>query len=138
MLVDVLHKRLLAAHAAHGTGLMPLLARVGIDAPAEFPELNSRVEEGRREIVLPQVHLGFAAQTDHGLVVPVARTPTVCRSTSSAASCGGSPPSTAEGDCPPSTAPAARSRRLPGLRPPRLRRRPAPCESCRGRHRKGC
>nr|WP_307173456.1 2-oxo acid dehydrogenase subunit E2 [Streptomyces africanus] len=33
-----------------------------------------RPDTGRSEIVrLPHVHLGFAAQTDHGLVVPVVR-----------------------------------------------------------------
>ena len=65
---------LLAARTTLGTGLMPLLARACLDALAAFPELNSRVDAGRQELVrLPQVHLGFAAQTDHGLVVPVVR-----------------------------------------------------------------
>ncbi|NUR02825.1 MAG: 2-oxo acid dehydrogenase subunit E2 [Streptomyces sp.] len=65
---------LLAARTTLGTGLMPLLARACLDALAAFPELNSRVDTDRRELVrLPQVHLGFAAQTDHGLVVPVVR-----------------------------------------------------------------
>jgi len=71
---DTVADGLLTARAEHGVGLMPLLARACLDALAEFPELNARVDEGRREIVrLPQVHLGFAAQTDHGLVVPVIR-----------------------------------------------------------------
>ncbi|NUP37823.1 MAG: transketolase [Streptomyces sp.] len=65
---------LLAARTSLGTGLMPLLARACLDALAAFPELNSRVDADRQELVrLPQVHLGFAAQTDHGLVVPVVR-----------------------------------------------------------------
>ncbi|WP_338059335.1 dihydrolipoamide acetyltransferase family protein [Streptomyces coacervatus] len=65
---------LLAARTTHGTGLMPLLARACLDALAAFPELNSRVDADRQELVrLPQMHLGFAAQTDHGLVVPVVR-----------------------------------------------------------------
>ncbi|MFD5406104.1 2-oxo acid dehydrogenase subunit E2 [Streptomyces griseorubiginosus] len=65
---------LLAARAALGTGLMPLLARACLDALAAFPELNSRVDADRQELVRqPQVHLGFAAQTDDGLVVPVVR-----------------------------------------------------------------
>ncbi|MGW2566249.1 2-oxo acid dehydrogenase subunit E2 [Streptomyces sp. NPDC001537] len=65
---------LLDARTALGTGLMPLLARACLDALAAFPELNSRVDADRQELVrLPQVHLGFAAQTDHGLVVPVVR-----------------------------------------------------------------
>ena len=65
---------LLTARTALGTGLMPLLARACLDALATFPELNSRIDGGRQELVrLPHVHLGFAAQTDHGLVVPVVR-----------------------------------------------------------------
>ncbi|MCD9875947.1 2-oxo acid dehydrogenase subunit E2 [Streptomyces sp. NR30] len=65
---------LLTARTTLGTGLMPLLARACLDALAAFPELNSRVDADRQELVrLPQVHLGFAAQTDHGLVVPVVR-----------------------------------------------------------------
>ncbi|MFE9450305.1 dihydrolipoamide acetyltransferase family protein [Streptomyces sp. NPDC006739] len=66
--------RLLAARGVHGTGLMPLLARACLDALAAFPDLNARVDADRQEIVRqPEVHLGFAAQTDHGLVVPVVR-----------------------------------------------------------------
>src|SRR6185295_7414701 len=39
-----------------------------------YPELNSTVDTAAREIVrLPAVHLGFAAQTERGLVVPVVR-----------------------------------------------------------------
>jgi pyruvate/2-oxoglutarate dehydrogenase complex dihydrolipoamide acyltransferase (E2) component len=65
---------LIAARTTHGTGLMPLLARACLDALEAFPELNSRIDGDRQELVrLPQVHLGFAAQTDHGLIVPVVR-----------------------------------------------------------------
>nr|WP_254390614.1 dihydrolipoamide acetyltransferase family protein [Streptomyces sp. AC550_RSS872] len=65
---------LLAARAAQGTGVLPLLARACLGGLAAFPELNARVDADRAEIVrMPQVHLGFAAQTDHGLVVPVLR-----------------------------------------------------------------
>ncbi|GAA4326075.1 hypothetical protein GCM10023178_38610 [Actinomadura luteofluorescens] len=40
----------------------------------EFPELNSSVDADRQEIVrYGHVNLGFAAQTDRGLVVPVVR-----------------------------------------------------------------
>ncbi|WP_369204852.1 dihydrolipoamide acetyltransferase family protein [Streptomyces sp. PU-14G] len=54
--------------------LLALLARVCTAALARFPELNARVDTGAREIVvLPEVHLGFAAQTERGLVVPVVR-----------------------------------------------------------------
>ena len=65
---------LIAARTTHGTDLMPLLARACLDAIEAFPELNSRIDTDRQELVrLPQVHLGFAAQTDHGLIVPVVR-----------------------------------------------------------------
>ncbi|MGW1715501.1 dihydrolipoamide acetyltransferase family protein [Streptomyces sp. NPDC002156] len=65
---------LLAARDTHGTGLLPLLARACLAALAVFPALNARINEACSEIVrLPQVHLGFAAQTDEGLVVPVVR-----------------------------------------------------------------
>ncbi|WP_301127258.1 dihydrolipoamide acetyltransferase family protein [Streptomyces cacaoi] len=52
--------------------LLALLARICTAALSRFPELNAFVDTDAREIVLlPQVHLGFAAQTDRGLVVPV-------------------------------------------------------------------
>ncbi|MGP3949703.1 dihydrolipoamide acetyltransferase family protein [Streptomyces sp. 7N604] len=54
--------------------LLALLARICTAALARYPELNSTVDTGNREIVrLPAVHLGFAAQTERGLVVPVVR-----------------------------------------------------------------
>ncbi|MFJ5530255.1 dihydrolipoamide acetyltransferase family protein [Streptomyces sp. NPDC093261] len=54
--------------------LLALLARICTAALARFPELNSTVDLEAREIVrLDQVHLGFAAQTERGLVVPVVR-----------------------------------------------------------------
>ncbi|MHC3470200.1 dihydrolipoamide acetyltransferase family protein [Streptomyces sp. 7R007] len=54
--------------------LLALLARICTAALARFPELNSTVDMEAREIVrLDQVHLGFAAQTERGLVVPVVR-----------------------------------------------------------------
>ncbi|MET9593470.1 dihydrolipoamide acetyltransferase family protein [Streptomyces sp. NPDC006516] len=54
--------------------VLALLARICTAALARFPELNSRVDTEAREIVrLSGVHLGFAAQTDRGLVVPVVR-----------------------------------------------------------------
>jgi pyruvate/2-oxoglutarate/acetoin dehydrogenase E1 component/pyruvate/2-oxoglutarate dehydrogenase complex dihydrolipoamide acyltransferase (E2) component len=65
---------LLTTRDTHGTGLLPLLAQACLSGLAAFPQLNARVDTGRAEIVrLPHVHLGFAAQTDHGLVVPVVR-----------------------------------------------------------------
>ncbi|MEV4335644.1 dihydrolipoamide acetyltransferase family protein [Streptomyces sp. NPDC049590] len=54
--------------------LLALLARICAAALARFPELNSTVDTEAREIVrLDRVHLGFAAQTGRGLVVPVVR-----------------------------------------------------------------
>ncbi|MBB4688983.1 dihydrolipoamide acetyltransferase family protein [Amycolatopsis jiangsuensis] len=52
--------------------LLALFARFTVAGLQRFPELNSRVEGD--EIVLSKaIHLGFAAQTDRGLVVPVLR-----------------------------------------------------------------
>ncbi|MGV9321356.1 dihydrolipoamide acetyltransferase family protein [Streptomyces sp. NPDC003660] len=65
-----------AMNAAGGPkiSLVALLARVCAAALARFPELNSYVDTEAREIVqLPGVQLGFAAQTERGLVVPVVR-----------------------------------------------------------------
>ncbi|MFE7571185.1 dihydrolipoamide acetyltransferase family protein [Streptomyces sp. NPDC057539] len=65
-----------AMNAAGGAkiSLLALMARICTAALARYPELNSTVDMAAREIVrLPEVHLGFAAQTDRGLVVPVVR-----------------------------------------------------------------
>lgn len=65
-----------AMNAAGGPkiSLLALLGRICTAALARHPELNSTVDMAAREIVrLPAVHLGFAAQTDRGLVVPVVR-----------------------------------------------------------------
>ncbi|MFF7793571.1 2-oxo acid dehydrogenase subunit E2 [Streptomyces sp. NPDC007991] len=65
-----------AMNAAGGPkiSLLALLARICTAALARFPELNSTVDAEAREVVrFEHVHLGFAAQTDRGLVVPVVR-----------------------------------------------------------------
>ncbi|WP_458244789.1 dihydrolipoamide acetyltransferase family protein [Streptomyces sp. MAI_2237] len=65
-----------AINAAGGAkiSLIALLARICTAALARFPELNSTVDTAAREVVrLDRVHLGFAAQTERGLVVPVVR-----------------------------------------------------------------
>ncbi|MEV8551710.1 dihydrolipoamide acetyltransferase family protein [Streptomyces glaucescens] len=65
-----------AMNAAGGPkiSLLALLARICTAALARYPELNSTVDLAAREVVrLDQVHLGFAAQTERGLVVPVVR-----------------------------------------------------------------
>ncbi|WP_141584062.1 dihydrolipoamide acetyltransferase family protein [Actinomadura sp. WMMA1423] len=57
-----------------GIGLLAMLARICLAGLAEFPELNASVDTDRQEIVrYGHVNLGFAAQTDRGLVVPVVR-----------------------------------------------------------------
>ncbi|SEN44927.1 pyruvate dehydrogenase E2 component (dihydrolipoamide acetyltransferase) [Actinacidiphila rubida] len=82
--VDADATELLAARTAMNTALtaagrdtvpvLALLARITTAALARYPELNATVDTERGEIVrLPAVHLGFAAQTDRGLVVPVVR-----------------------------------------------------------------
>ncbi len=71
--VDVDATEFLAARAAlKDVGLLALLARFTVLGLGKFPELNSRVE-GDEVVVLDRVNLGFAAQTDRGLVVPVVR-----------------------------------------------------------------
>lgn len=77
--VDADATELMAARAAMNAAgpkvsVLALLARICTAALARFPELNSTVDTEAREIVrLPGIHLGFAAQTERGLVVPVVR-----------------------------------------------------------------
>jgi 2-oxoisovalerate dehydrogenase E2 component (dihydrolipoyl transacylase) len=55
-------------------GLLALVARFVVAGLARFPALNAYVDTERDEIVhLDGVHLGIAAQTDRGLVVPAVR-----------------------------------------------------------------
>ncbi|MTD54370.1 dihydrolipoamide acetyltransferase family protein [Amycolatopsis pithecellobii] len=77
--VDADATGLLAARAAinerdpdHPVSLLSLFARFAVAGLRRYPELNARVE-GDEIVVLGAVHLGFAAQTDRGLVVPVVR-----------------------------------------------------------------
>jgi 2-oxoisovalerate dehydrogenase E2 component (dihydrolipoyl transacylase) len=77
--VDADASGLLAARAAlnasapgQPVSLIAMLARFAILGLRRYPELNARVEDD--EVVLSRhVHLGFAAQTDRGLIVPVVR-----------------------------------------------------------------
>ncbi|MFF4318457.1 dihydrolipoamide acetyltransferase family protein [Streptomyces sp. NPDC001568] len=78
--VDADATELMAARAAMNTvdgpkiSVLALLARICTAALAKYPELNSTVDLAANEIVrLPAVHLGFAAQTERGLMVPVVR-----------------------------------------------------------------
>ncbi|MFF4257872.1 dihydrolipoamide acetyltransferase family protein [Streptomyces sp. NPDC001663] len=67
-------KALEAAEPGRRVGLLALLARICVAGLRRYPELNSAVDTERREILrYDEVHLGFAAQTDRGLVVPVVR-----------------------------------------------------------------
>ncbi|KXP14516.1 dihydrolipoamide acetyltransferase family protein [Tsukamurella pseudospumae] len=78
--VDVDATELLAARAAMNAALpeadrvslLALLARLTVAALRRYPQLNASVDLGRRRIVqYGRVHLGIAAQTPRGLVVPV-------------------------------------------------------------------
>lgn len=78
--VDADATELMAARAAMNAvggpkiSVLALLARICTAALARYPELNSTVDLAAGEIVrLPAVHLGFAAQTERGLMVPVVR-----------------------------------------------------------------
>ncbi|GFE15388.1 hypothetical protein Sgleb_34350 [Streptomyces glebosus] len=67
-------RRAMNVPGAPKVSLLAVLARICTAALARFPALNSTVDTKAQEIVrLPAVHLGFAAQTDRGLVVPVVR-----------------------------------------------------------------
>ncbi|MDS0132103.1 MULTISPECIES: dihydrolipoamide acetyltransferase family protein [unclassified Amycolatopsis] len=76
--VDVDATGLVAARAAlnaksdRPVSLLGLIARFAVAGLRRYPELNSRVE-GDEIVLLDEIHLGFAAQTDRGLVVPVVR-----------------------------------------------------------------
>ncbi|GGB25058.1 dihydrolipoamide acetyltransferase component of pyruvate dehydrogenase complex [Flexivirga endophytica] len=53
-------------------GLLALLGRICVAGLGEYPELNSSVDTERQEIVRHgAIHLGFAADSPRGLVVPV-------------------------------------------------------------------
>jgi pyruvate dehydrogenase E2 component (dihydrolipoamide acetyltransferase) len=77
--VDADATEMLAARAALNAqasqvpvSLVALLARFALAGLRRYPELNAHLEDD--EIVIPaHVHLGFAAQTERGLVVPVVR-----------------------------------------------------------------
>ncbi len=59
-----------AARPAEPVSLLALLARFTVLGLRRFPELNGRLENGTL-VLFDEVHLGFAAQTERGLVVPV-------------------------------------------------------------------
>jgi pyruvate dehydrogenase E2 component (dihydrolipoamide acetyltransferase) len=61
---------------AAGTKLsyMPFIMKACVSALKKFPTFNASLDETTQEIVLKKaIHLGFAAATDNGLMVPVVR-----------------------------------------------------------------
>lgn len=76
--VDVDATELVAARVAlnaktdRPVSLLGLIARFAVAGLKKYPELNSRVE-GDEIVLLRGIHLGFAAQTERGLMVPVVR-----------------------------------------------------------------
>lgn len=61
-----------AARPDRPVSVLALLARICVHGLQRFPELNARVDTEREQIVRSgRIHLGIAAQTDRGLVVPV-------------------------------------------------------------------
>ncbi|WP_307080024.1 dihydrolipoamide acetyltransferase family protein [Arthrobacter pascens] len=62
---------------AHAPGLLAFIARFVTAGLKKYPELNTRIEtapDGSQEIVAFEgINLGFAAQTDRGLMVPSIR-----------------------------------------------------------------
>ncbi|PZF93821.1 dihydrolipoamide acetyltransferase family protein [Micromonospora deserti] len=63
-----------AATPGAPVSILALLARICLSGLRRYPQLNARVDtEGQRIVQSAGVHLGIAAQTDRGLVVPVLR-----------------------------------------------------------------
>ena len=61
-----------AAFPDRPIGLLALLARICVAGLTRFPDLNSSVDTAHGEILRhTHINLGFAAQTERGLVVPV-------------------------------------------------------------------
>jgi pyruvate dehydrogenase E2 component (dihydrolipoamide acetyltransferase) len=55
-----------------GIGVLALVARITVAGLRRYPDLNASVDVEREEIVRHgRIHLGFAAQSPRGLVVPV-------------------------------------------------------------------
>ncbi|MCZ7475780.1 dihydrolipoamide acetyltransferase family protein [Micromonospora sp. WMMC273] len=63
-----------AANPDSPVSILALLARICLSGLRRYPQLNAHVDtEGQRIVQSGGVHLGIAAQTDRGLVVPVLR-----------------------------------------------------------------
>jgi pyruvate dehydrogenase E2 component (dihydrolipoamide acetyltransferase) len=71
-LLDI--RQQLSASGNAKISLFALLARICVAGLAQYPELNATMDNSSQEIVqLQAIHLGFAAQTERGLFVPVIR-----------------------------------------------------------------
>ena len=107
---------LLAARAALNArapqdpvSLLAVVARFAVAGLRRYPELNGHIEGD--EIVLPaHVHLGFAAQTERGLVVPVVRNAQLLSARELAAALGRQTAAARSGRLARPTSPAGRSR----------------------------
>ncbi len=63
-----------AANPAEPVSILALFARICLSGLRRYPQLNARVDSAAQRIIQSAgVHLGIAAQTDRGLVVPVLR-----------------------------------------------------------------
>jgi len=75
--LELLRARLNAQHAATRgklTVLLPLLVRAIVNALRDFPQINARLDDEQGFVTrYGAVHLGVAAQTPAGLMVPVLR-----------------------------------------------------------------
>nr|WP_316642690.1 dihydrolipoamide acetyltransferase family protein [uncultured Roseateles sp.] len=74
--LELLRARLNAQHAATRGKLtvLPLLVRAIVNALREFPQINARLDDEQGVVTrYGAVHLGVAAQTPAGLMVPVLR-----------------------------------------------------------------
>ena len=69
--LDDLRKRIGSA-SGEKISYLPFVAAATMRALRKFPALNAHIDDDREEIVrYPVVHLGIAADTEHGLTVPV-------------------------------------------------------------------
>ncbi|MEV2239709.1 dihydrolipoamide acetyltransferase family protein [Micromonospora sp. NPDC049891] len=95
-----------AINAARPDGpvsILALLARICLSGLRRYPQLNARVDtEGQRIIQSAGVHLGIAAQTDRGLVVPVLRDAERLTTTELAAELAATTAAARAGELPPS------------------------------------
>ncbi|MEG3635311.1 dihydrolipoamide acetyltransferase family protein [Micromonospora palythoicola] len=91
-----------AARPDRPVSILALLARICLSGLRRYPQLNARVDtEGQRIVQSAGVHLGIAAQTDRGLVVPVLRDAERLTTTELAAELAATTAAARAGDLPP-------------------------------------